>query len=107
MTQDAAPPLSVYLSARPGAHTAYFKDGRLVVKWYDFGDHAPYESANLLYFAAPAQGLLENLLRPGSETLEGLALLQAIADRFDSYWEVRTFAEANAIAFEQEVDFWP
>jgi hypothetical protein len=43
----------------PGSHSAYARaDGQLVVEWYDFGDDAPYESANLLVFDGQGQAQL-------------------------------------------------
>lgn len=40
---------AVTFSSGRSSHFAYFEDdGTLVVEWYDFGEHAPYESANLL-----------------------------------------------------------
>lgn len=38
------------MPTKPGSHVAYAQASDLVVEWYDFGDHAPYESANLLIF---------------------------------------------------------
>jgi hypothetical protein len=55
------------MPARPGSHEAYARSGDVVVDWYDFGDHAPYESANLLIFDPFAQHrLLTALAAPVS-----------------------------------------
>jgi hypothetical protein len=97
----------VSLGARPGSHTAYIgDDGRVVVEWYDFGPHAPYESANLLDFDAAAQAALAKQLDlPPSA--DANALIRAIASRFDSYFEVRRFADGAGIAYRHRVDFMP
>ena len=91
---------------RPGSHTAYERTGELIVEWYDFGDHAPYESANLLAFDGGAQERLAEALgvAPAPDT-EGLAAL--VAARFTSYFEVKQFAADHGIAFRAEVDFAP
>lgn len=43
------------MPTKPGSHCAYARGPELVVEWYDFGPHAPYESANLPVFDGPAQ----------------------------------------------------
>jgi len=92
--------------ARPGAHSVYARGPHLVVEWHDFGDHAPYESANLLIFDRPAQKALMALLdRPSNWTPHDFA--SRLAARFESYFEVKSFAEANGIAFASETDFYP
>lgn len=73
-----------------GAHSAWHDEGSaLIVEWHDFGEDAPYESANMIRFDAASQEAL------------------ALAARFRSYFEIRAFAEAEAIPFEAEVDFRP
>ncbi|HEY3951659.1 hypothetical protein [Phenylobacterium sp.] len=85
---------------------AYARGPDLVVEWYDFGEAAPYESANLLIFGAEAQAALARRL-----ALEPLpstdALAQAVAGRFGSYFAVRAFADAEGIAYRHAVDFSP
>jgi hypothetical protein len=90
-----------------GSHAAWYDDaGKLVVLWHDFGESAPYESANMIRFDAASQdalaGALESAAPPAGE-----ALLHALAARFRSYFEIRAFAEGEAIPFEAEVDFNP
>jgi hypothetical protein len=91
---------------RPGAHAAYARRGELVVEWYDFGEDAPYESANLIVFDAAAQRELAGRL--GADPAIGADELAAlVASRFGSYFEARQFAADHAIAFRAEVDFTP
>jgi len=93
-------------SSASGSHVVYARDPDLVVEWYDFDDDAPYESANLLIFDRPAQHRLMALLEiPPASTPHSLA--SDLAARFKSYFEVKGFAEANAIPFVSEVDFCP
>jgi hypothetical protein len=92
--------------ARPGSHVVYARGPELVVEWYDFGDHAPYESANLLIFDRPAQHTLMALTdAPSNSTPHDFA--SRLAARFESYFDVKAFAEANGIPFATEVDFNP
>jgi hypothetical protein len=92
---------------RPGAHGAYVRaNGALVVEWYDFGDHAPYESATLLVFDAVAQtGLARALGLPADLSAQQLAAV--VAERFASYFDVLRYAEDKGLAFVREVDFQP
>lgn len=93
------------LPAKRGSHVAYKRSHDLVIEWYDFGDHAPYESANLLIFDQPGQQALGNALQIDIGSTDALA--QAIARRFASYFEVERFAEKHAIPFTRETDFQP
>lgn len=105
---DRAPPTGPdhRMPAVPGAHVAYARGAELVVEWYDFGPHAPYESANLLIFDAAAQRQFAVIL--GIEEYTGSDVLAAqIAGRFESYFRVKGFAEEHAIPFIAEVDFEP
>jgi hypothetical protein len=89
-----------------GSHVTYTRGPDLVVEWYDFGEHAPYESANLLVFGISAQAELAKAI--GAEehcTAEDLAI--KVATHFPSYFEVQRFADERSIAFEKETDFWP
>jgi hypothetical protein len=92
---------------KPGAHGAYARaDGSLVVEWYDFGDHAPYESANLLIFDAAAQGAFAGALGlPAGMPPQDLAA--AVAKRFDSWFDVKQFARERGLPFAEDVDFEP
>ena len=90
-----------------GAHSAWYDEaGKLVVSWHDFGPDAPYESANMIRFDAASQDALAGALDSAAPPA-GEGLLQALAARFRSYFEVRAFASAQAIPFEAEVDFRP
>jgi hypothetical protein len=94
------------MPARPGAHSVYARGSDLVVEWYDFGDHAPYESANMVIFDRPAQARLAQALEitplPSPDDLS-----ETISHRFDSYFDVKQFAEETGIPFAAEVDFQP
>jgi hypothetical protein len=94
------------MPAKPGSHVAYARGSDVVVEWYDFGDHAPYESANLLVFARPAQYQLAEGLR-ATEDLAPHEIASRLAAHFKSYFEVKAFAEQHAIPFATETDFWP
>jgi hypothetical protein len=94
------------MPCRPGSHVAYARGKDLVVEWYDFGPDAPYESANLLIFAKPAQEQLAVLI--GLELpVKPKLLARQVADRFGSYFEVQDFARENKIEFLKRVNFWP
>lgn len=94
------------MSATRGSHVTYVRAADLVVEWYDFGEHAPYESANLLIFGPAAQQAFALAL--GLQGVTGKEdLAETIADRFSGYFDVERFAELHAIAFERETDFEP
>lgn len=94
------------MPAKPGAHSAYARGSDLVVEWYDFGDDATYESANLLIFDRAAQRLLAAALE-AEVTLSPHLLSNWVAGRFPSYFAVKAFATERGIPFETEVDFQP
>ncbi len=87
-----------------GSHQAYVDGEELVVDWYDFGDDVPYESGNKLFFGANScrQLKLALGLRQGKGTEE---LAQRVASEFDSYFDVRKFADRRGIPYRHEVDF--
>jgi len=90
-----------------GAHAIWFDEaGKLVAEWHDFGEDAPYESANMIRFDAASQDALAAAL-DSAAPLAGEALLHALAARFRTYFEIRAFALAQAIPFDAEVDFRP
>ena len=98
------------LSNGRGSHFAYYDDdGTLVVEWYDFGAHAPYESANMLRFAIAEQHQLAQTLdtpqtRPETRP-DQAALLSLLQARFKTYFEVKAYALAHEIPFTDSVDF--
>lgn len=94
------------MPAKPGSHVAYARGEDLVVEWYDFGDHAPYESANLLIFGRPAQLRLAQAIGV-DEPLAPHMLSNRVAARFASYFDVKRFAEEHEFDFTTEVDFQP
>lgn len=94
------------MTAKPGSHVAYARGSELVVEWYDFGDHAPYESANLVVFDRPTQIAFARLIGVDDSPAPH-HLASMVAARFDSYFAVKAFAEANGLAFTTEVDFQP
>ena len=97
----------IKLKATPGSHTVEsVEDGGIVVEWYDFGDHAPYESANMLIFGADGLPLLAAALGLAAESSAD-AILTALAERFESYFAIRAFADARAAPYRHEVDFQP
>lgn len=102
----ASPDHRFRMSSKPGSHVAYAQASDLVVEWYDFGDHAPYESANLLTFDRLAQqqlaGAIGLLECPSPDVLAS-----EVARKFSSYFEVKAFAAERGIPFTSEVDFWP
>ena len=97
----------VKFSSSSGSHCAEIDDsGNLLVEWYDFGDDAPYESANILQFAEPSQRLLA-LALDGSSFSAPDEFLQALANRFSSYFEIRRFADLEGIPYVHKVNFSP
>lgn len=94
------------MTAKPGSHTAYARGSDLVVEWYDFGDHAPYESANLLIFDRTTQIALARLMGV-DKSLSPHDLANKVAVRFDSYFQVKAFAETHGLVFATEIDFHP
>ncbi len=94
------------MPAKPGSHVAYARGSDLVVEWYDFGEDAPYESANLLIFDRPAQQQLALGIRL-AECPSSHDLADEVAHKFKSYFAVKSFATKRGIAFETKVDFQP
>lgn len=88
-----------------GSHVTYSRGEDLVVEWYDFGPHAPYESANLLVFDRPAQ--LRLATAAGADVCAPHELARQLALKFDSYFDVKRLAEEHAIPFAIETDFQP
>ena len=89
-------------------HSAYFsQDGSLTIEWYDFGDDAPYESANMMSFDVDQQRALAEAIGHASSLGDRAAFLAAIQARFSTYWQVRELAETFKIAFAKSVDFQP
>jgi|GEM_PF-5622027 len=94
------------MPAKPGSHSAYARGPELVVEWYDFGPHAPYESANLLIFdRASQQRLAEAIGVDPALTPHDLAYQVAL--KFDSYFDVKDVAADRAIPFTTDTDFQP
>lgn len=94
------------MPAKPGSHVSYARGRDLVVEWYDFGNHAPYESANMLVFDQDAQDMLAKAI--GADlSLPVDMLATRVAARFASYFEVQQFAVERHIPFRKEVDFQP
>jgi hypothetical protein len=91
---------------KPGSHVAYARGPELIVEWYDFGPHAPYESANLLIFDHAAQQRLAEAIGV-DPALTPHALAYQVALKFDSYFDVKRLAEERAIPFTTETDFQP
>ena len=94
------------MSQRPGAHTCYARENDVVVEWYDFGDHAPYESANLLTFDPAAQASLAKAI--GLTALPSPPeLAELLASRLGSYFEVRALVDAHGVPYRHQVNFTP
>ena len=98
---------SVELGFASGTHSASIDDhGQMLVEWYAFGEDAPYESLNSLVFSKPGRDLLAAALgRPSPDN--DAALLDALAKRFNSYFDVRQFADSTGIPYKHGVDFCP
>jgi hypothetical protein len=94
------------MPTKSGSHVAYARKSDLVVEWYDFGEDAPYESANLLIFDRPVQQQLA-LAIGVAECPSRHDLAYEVARKFKSYFAVKSFATKRGIAFEAEVDFQP
>jgi hypothetical protein len=94
------------LTLREKGHSACIREGILTVEWYDFGDDAPYESANMIHFEGPARAALARALGLPEDAADA-DLLKFIQTRFPSWFEVKSFALREGIAFRSEVDFMP
>jgi hypothetical protein len=89
-----------------GWHRTYVAGEDLVVDWYDFGDDVPYESGNKLLFDVNSCRQLKLALGlPQGNQVEQLA--QRVASSFDSYFDIREFADHRRIPYRHEVDFFP
>jgi hypothetical protein len=86
-------------------HRAYrADDGTLVVEWEEYRDSAPYDHCDSLIFNNEQEFLLRAALGDHEASKSTTAIL---AERFQSYWAVRAFADSNAVIYEYRVDFWP
>ena len=94
------------VTLRENGHSAYVREDGLVIEWYDFGEDAPYESANMIVFDAAARAALAQSLGL-AEDADDSALLACIERSFPSWFEAKSFAEREGIAFTSEVDFMP
>jgi hypothetical protein len=98
---------TVKLSASPPSHSAYVKDdGTVVVEWYDLAKDRPYESASMLLFDAHGQREMIRALGLPTTT-DSHALVDRLGERFDSYFAIRQFADAEKVPYKHEVDFDP
>ena len=88
-----------------GAEYAYLRGGDLVVEWYDFGDDAPYESANLLILDGTGQRALAAAM--GADAAPPGDLAAKVAAEFASWFELRAFLDAWGITARSETDFQP
>lgn len=95
-----------WMRAQSGGHFAYARGQDLVVEWYDHGEDAPYESANLLVFDRAAQRQLAHVLGE-DEDADADRLAGVVAERFESYWNVKTFADQTGCPYRRETDFMP
>jgi hypothetical protein len=89
-----------------GSHTAYPRAQQLIVEWYDFGEHARYESANLLVFDDSGQAHLRTELGL-PDPLPICDLAAAMAAQFDSYFALEAYASERDMPFTPAVDFEP
>ena len=91
-----------------GSGSVYFDDeGNLIAEWYDFGPHAPYESANMLVFDTEQQRALADALEIPATDQSADDILSALRQRFPSYFEVRSFCEKLGLRYTKNVNFWP
>ena len=81
-------------------------DGQIVVEWYDFGDDVPYESANMLLFDEKSWRQLAGAIGC-ADGIDALALAEAVAERFGSYFAIRDYVDSAGLPYEREVDFNP
>lgn len=90
---------------RPGVHSTEVRGSDVLVQWYDFGEHAPYESLNTLIFGRRAQKLLMDALSCPSGPPNQVA--QQVATLCASYFDVRALADRVGIPYTHEVSFDP
>jgi hypothetical protein len=93
------------------ASSAYIDgEGRLVVECFDFSEDAHNFFGNDVAFvltiaAELKQALLERLrVDASAESDADEALLRAVADRFSSYFDIKTWLEAEELAFTSSFD---
>jgi hypothetical protein len=100
--------LSLGGSGRGQSHSVYFDDeSRLVVEWHEHSENAPYEHATMILFGEVEQQVLAKAMNLPETCRAGGALLAAIQKTFDSYFEVKAFAEEHRVPNGRHVDFWP
>jgi hypothetical protein len=88
-----------------GSEWAHARGPDLVIEWYDFGAHAPYESANLLILGPDGQAALAAAMGVEGDAPDALAA--AVAVRFISWFEVRSYLTTWKIPARRETDFMP
>jgi hypothetical protein len=89
------------------------QDGRLVVEFYDFGEQARDcfggDVAYLLIVAPENKSLILSKLEPAApatsaQTDPDVRLLTLLQQRFDSYFRIQEWFQANGIPFEKVFD---
>lgn len=91
-----------------GSHAVYFDDeGNLTVEWYDFGPHAPYESANMLISDTDQQSALADALEIPAGDRSNADIMATIRERFQSYFEVQGYCKELGLQYTKKVNFWP
>jgi len=89
------------------------QDGRLVVEFYDFSEQAHDcfggDVAYLLIVAPDNKSLMLSKLEPeasasGAQTDPDARLLTLLQQRFDSYFRIEEWFQANGVPFEKVFD---
>jgi hypothetical protein len=89
-----------------GSHQRVYRtpDNRLIIEWEEYSDPAPYDHANTIAFNTREEGSLREALGEPDATRDMTSLN---AQRFDTYWDVRKFADKHGIPYKHNVDFSP
>jgi hypothetical protein len=97
--------MHILLGRGAGSHFAYYTDdGQLVIEWYNFGEDAPYESADMISFGEDSQSKIADRLGCAKGHIQ---LLKSLAASFTTYWAIKKWVRAERIAYVHSVDFMP
>jgi hypothetical protein len=86
-------------------HSAYVREGHVVVEYYHFGEDVDYEYATELIFEGENIAQLASSLE--IKSLDSEEIVETIAANFETMWNFKRHVEERHVIFKEEVDFWP